>query len=472
MQLPWLIVVFSLWPIGQAGPTHEAIHPADRVFTADEFRQQLLLLKGEKAILDMFQDSKLSSDQQKKLLEFAQRLAAKNQPSEDKKDLPIPPGLLKNPQLQKILENEKLLEWLADNERIQAMAERMAERWNLPQLSPKDRSPGLSPSKEGAAPREDSSPGTGPPQTPPREKPSARSDNPAPPAVGDASEPREPTATPDGADATAPPSASPSESQSPLEGLTDRLRRLAPLSQSPTLNRIDDMLDGSVPVPTDPPTPDEPTQSPALPSSLLPADSGGWEQLWQELPWVSNSPVPLGEIPLPPGLENWAPSLESLPLPSIVLPGVALPTVGGASLPTLPSSFDPTVSPAGLLNPLGVILLVVGSLLVLRYVLLADWFDPSSPRANRRFFSRPPSQPFDPSSRPSVVAWFEYAAFRRLGPRARSMSHVDWKNAIDRDAAGWPDLYAQARYAPADQPLDADLSARAPADLDRLTQTS
>ena len=125
------LIVVLLAFAGQSSARHEPIYSADRVFTAEEFRQHLAWIRGQQKILDAVQNSRLSPEDQKKMADFAQRLLEKSQAGE-KADFPIPQKLLKDPAVQNLLNDQKFLEWLANNEQMQKTAERLASRFQLP----------------------------------------------------------------------------------------------------------------------------------------------------------------------------------------------------------------------------------------------------------------------------------------------------------------------------------------------------
>jgi hypothetical protein len=463
MTVAWLILILNLSPVAQAEGSQDPIHRPDRVFTADEFRQKLLVLRGEKAILDLFQDSKIPPDKQKKLLDFAQSLVKENQKTEGKKDLPIPPDLLRNRDLQKILENEQLLEWLADNERIQEMAKRMAKEWKIP-YQPNQRLPGIDPSQSpNDTDTQRNSPG---PNQPNKDSLVDRSD-PDPSTTDSRRDNNEPSPS------ATPPKRDEPEAR-PIEGLTNRLRRIRPLANSPTLNRIDNILEGSTPatLPETGPLPPSDQQSPSAIGPNMPNPSENpWLELWNDLPFVDNAPPTIGEIPLPPGLDQWIPSIDGISIPNLPLPSLALTGVSSPSLPNIPTSFDPTLSPSGFATPLAMLAIVAGLILLARYFLFAGWLEPASSRSRSNYKPRPPAHPFNPSDRSSIREWFEFAAFKLLGRRASSMSHADWQAVIDQahPDSHWPKLYAQARYLPDDAPLDPNLTLDADTELRRLT---
>jgi hypothetical protein len=464
----------------QEPPSLEPIHPQNRVFTADQFREKLLLLRGEKAVLNLFKDSKIPLDKQKKLLDFAQRLAETASKTEGKKDLPVPPELLRNPDVQKILENQKLLEWLADNERIQEMAQRMAERWNLPQLAPRPNLP--APANDSTSPPRGNSAGQAPPRTGegnddpalnennppgaganPDGKPAETSPNPTDPGNGD------PTPS-----TTGPNSGAEKPRHGPLRGLTKQLRKIGPLSRSATMDRVEEMIDGSLPETGQPVAPPLPSTAPAPPTPPVPSESTSLWDAWNQLPWVESLPTPLAEIPLPPGLDGWAPSLDNIPIPAIPLPNIDIGQGMLPSLPNLPTSIDTTLSPSSWGGPLLIIALIAVGLWLAHSAITNSWLEPASHRPGSFFRPRRPTRALDITSRSSIREWFEFAAFTFLGPRAGTMSHADWARAIQAtgSAPAWPDLYAQARYLPPDQPVDPTLAQQAAAELSRLTDSA
>ncbi len=463
MTAAWLLLAFSLSPVAQAGVGQDPIHPADRVFTADEFRQKLLLMRSEKKILDLFQDSKIPRDTQEKLLDFARRLRDANQKAEGKKDFSIPPELLQNPAIQEIIENEKLLEWLANNERIQELAIRMAKKLNIDYPSDKrlpSPNPSASPDQGNARPTENNR------NLPPTDSSRDRS-NPN-------SEPSKKEELGNSGDQ---PGAAPTRDESPtgpLEGLTDRLRKIRPLADSPTLDRLDDMLNGSTPASmpdSGAPLPSDQQPPNSISPTLPPPSDNPWLDLWNDLPFVDNAPPSISEIPLPPGLDQWIPSIDGVSIPNLPLPNLDLAGLSAPSLPTIPTSFDPTLSPTGYATPLATLAIVAGLIVLARYLLFAGWLEPNSSNSRSNYRPRPPAHPFNPTDRSSIREWFEFAAFKLLGLRASSMSHADWQKSIDQayPHSQWPKLYAQARYLPETEPIDPTLAEKAQDELHRLT---
>ncbi|MBY0588448.1 hypothetical protein K2X85_14835 [bacterium] len=465
MMSSTLILLLTLAPLMQDPPSHEPIHPTNRVFTADEFRQRLLVLRGEKEILRLFGNSDLSKDQQRKLLEFAKRISEKTKPDDGKKDLPIPPELLRNPEVQKILEDEKLLGWLADNQRVQEMAERMASRWNLPDLAPRSRLPtrsgrpgnGSTPRENQIGPREEEQAGVVSPENAPATfNPGGSAET--EPSKGTTS--KGPTTDP-----------GPAPPRRPLQKLTDELRKIGPLSKSATLDRVDEMLDGSLPRPASIPTPSIPSASP----EPIPPIPEPWSifQGWNELPFVQNEPVTIADIPLPPGLEQWAPTIDRVQIPAIPLPDIDIGSGSMPAFPPLPVGMEGKLSAAGWQAPVSIMVILVAGMLLARYLAVAGWWRPASLGFEGPLRVRPPAHPFDPHSRSSIREWVEFAAFKILGRKATSMSHADWALAIQATVStpAWPELYAQARYLPPHQPVDPTLAQQAATELPRLTDS-
>lgn len=501
-----VLMTSYLLALGQASSHHEPIHPTDRVFTAEEFRQHLQWMRGEQKILDAVQNLKISPEDQKRMADFAQRLLEQSQKPGPKQDLPIPESLTKDPSMEKLLHDEKFLEWLANNEKMQKMAERLASKFNLPKpqqpITPPSQLPGINPPR---GMNNDSSRGrnqpnrrtiTSPQQSkgsPDRSSPSAsRNQNSRGSERRDRGNPG--TSTQSGKSSNSP---QPNEGISPIDNggelgpngdnevsqgsdidpsrhsvlrqMTDAMRKVGPLQNSPTLDRVDDLM-GKQPV-----VPDRIAVSPS--SSF---NNRWFEQTlnseWLDSPWVTNLPKSLENIPLPSGWEASALPLDKIPIPVFprtdwVLPSSGVPMIPGVNL----SSAGVRINS---IWTLPILLLIVAICLLLFRSILTGELGILGSRQNHATAGIKPSAPFNPNERRSVREWFEYLVLSRLGQSARSRTHsqlartLGVPGSIDQQdsAKRLAELYAEARYLPPEEELDTELTRHAREDMARLSE--
>lgn len=496
---------------GQASSRHEPIHPADRVFTAEEFRQHLQWIRGQQKILDAVQNMKISPEDQKKMADFAQRLLEQSQKPGPKQDLPIPENLTKDPTMEKLLHDEKFLEWLANNERMQKMAERLASKFNLPKpqqpITPPSNLPEIDSPRRG--PNDLNRPTNQPPRRtiPSQEQAnrssarssssSTRNQNPKGNNQSNSERSNRLNGTAPEMDNSAPTGeTSPTDNwnelgpnsdnrnqdvsqgsdidpsrHSVLRQMTDAMRKVGPLQNSPTLDRVDDLMG------KEPTVPDRI----AVPTTVSPSNQWFEQTLkseWLDSPWVTNLPKSLENIPLPSGWESNAIPLDKIPLPVFpradwVLPSTSIPPVPGLNL-----SAGGAVRNSGWTVP--ILLLVIAACILFFRSLMTGEIGLLGHRQNQAGFGAKPSGPFDPEKRSSVREWFEYLVLSRLGQSARPRTHAQLARSLGMagtvdqqgSAKRLAELYAEARYLPPDEMLNAELTRKAREDLARFTKSS
>ena len=493
--------------LGQAAPRHEPIYPADRVFTADEFRQHLTWIRGQQKILDAVQNSKLSPEDQRKMADFAQRLLQKSQEPGDKANLPIPPKLMNDPAIQKLMKDEKFMEWLANNDRMQKMAERLASKFRMPNQT--GQAPPL-PNSGGMNPRNNLPPG--------RNDPRKRGSDASRPGQRDASRAQGKNSSPTPNRSNAPNNNSPDSTNEPeseehasagqdqnaphhrgegregsgetganqempgngptepgrhpvLRRMTDAMRKVGPLQNSPTLDRVDDLLG------KEPAIPDRlaPSTLPAAPSNQWMEKSLAASTEWLDSPWVKSLPSGLENIPLPGGWENSILPLDKITMPTFPSSSFAFPSNGIPKLPSMGLPSGNPMSARNLTSPLVFLVVVVVSFLLLRSFMTGELGLAKNRHSGEDFAVKPPL-PFDPRRRDSIRQWFEYIALRRLGHAARPQTHTQLAASLalspetKASAQRLAHLYEKARYLPPHESLEDDLTHQAEEDLARLTK--
>ncbi len=85
MSATGLLLILSLSPLAQAGGSQDPIQPLIASSPPMNFRQRLLVMRGEKAILDLSKIPRSPPDTQSKLLDFAKRLRDANEATEGRK---------------------------------------------------------------------------------------------------------------------------------------------------------------------------------------------------------------------------------------------------------------------------------------------------------------------------------------------------------------------------------------------------
>ncbi|MBX9652223.1 DUF4129 domain-containing protein [bacterium] len=505
------VIIGCVLAFGQTSPHHEPIHPADRVFTAEEFRQHLQWVRGQQKILDAVQNMKISPEDQKKMADFAQRLLEQSQKPGPKQDLPIPENLTKDPNMEKLLHDKKFLEWLANNERMQKMAERLASKFNLPKpqqpITPPSNLPGVDPPRgmNNKLNRQMSPP---PRRTIPSEQQTGRSSGSSSPSSSrnqnpngkdqrnsensnrlhgtdrgtDHSVPIDGNSPTNNGNELGPNSDNGNQEvsqgsdidpsrHSVLRQMTDAMRKVGPLQNSPTLDRVDDLM-GKEPI-----VPDRI----AVPTAVSPSNQWFEQTLnseWLDSPWVTNLPKSLENIPLPTGWESNAIPLDKIPLPIFpradwVLPSTGIPPIPGMNLSAGGASLNSGWTVPILLLVIAVCILFFRSLLTGEIGLLGH-------RQNQGAFGDKPSGPFDPEKRSSVREWFEYLVLSRLGQSARPRTHAQLARSLGKagtvdqqdSARRLAELYAEARYLPPDEMLDTELIRQAREDLARFAKST
>jgi hypothetical protein len=422
----------------------------------------------------------LSPERRQALEDFARRLAEKQAHATE--EFRIPPELLQNDRVRKMLENEEFLDWIASNQGIQRLIERWASKYRFPESL--KAGPSLSPAPKpaaGNAPLADDR-SNDPIRPTPDADPSANKADPGieDPTNGPPTDDR--ALQPQGSDPTTVP---PGDGEGPsahegrhsmLKRINESLRNLEPLQNSKTLDRVDQLMGVErVPATFEP----APVPMPTLPEAPVVDDWLDVNNLaqWQWSPWVAEGTFLPGEVTLPPGWDRWALPVDRLPLPS-------LPSGSWAFSPPMPAL--PSMSlPSGSANPrqllvVGVVLASVAILiLLLRSGVGATLWARVWPRSKEEWSLPMPTEPLDANRRDSVLAWFEYVAYRRQGSAARHQTHVQFVDTVTKQevslrdiAHRWAQLYEQARYSPPGDLLDPHLAEAAPRDLAQLKDPS
>jgi hypothetical protein len=497
--------------LGQSAPRHEPIHPADRVFTADEFRQHLNWIRGQQKILDAVQNSKLSPEEQRKMADFAQRLLKKSQEPGDKANLPIPPKLLNDPAIQKLMNDEKFMEWIANNERMQKMAERLASKFRMPNPTspppPRPNAGGMN-SRNRSEQSLNNLNRTGNDPTRPNPGEDSRSqakrsasaanrsnglNNNRPDSSNDSRNDDVASDGPDpngrmngnegingefGVDANkGKPGNRPEEGQAEpgrhpvLRRMTDAMRKVGPLQNSPTLDRVDDLMG------KEPSIPDRLAKSalPTAPSNQWMEKSLAMSTEWLDSPWVKSLPSGLENIPLPGGWENAILPLDKIPMPAFPNSSLAFPSNGIVNLPSMGLSATNPMSARNLVSPFVFLVVAAITFLLLRSLLTGE-LGLSKHRRSAMNVATKPSLPFDPRERDSVRQWFEYIALRRLGHAARAQTHAQLASSLalspdtKASATRFAEMYEKARYLPPHETLEDSLAHQAEEDLARLNK--
>lgn len=504
-----LIVLGAGSGVGQDAVRQDPIHETGQIFTADEFREHLQAFRDRRTAVNQVQNmlekvGALSPEQHKELMDFAQRLMEKSQAGGDKKELKIPPSLLRNPQIQKMLNDEKFLEQLLENKALMDLAERLVERYRLPDNLPNGQGqrpgganagPGQKGRRPGSPQRQPGVPQTGGPNQPgqsPAESPpnaGARSETseptslgqgerqPTQPGQGIAPEPKTATSERNGNNRRSMPGGQrgqgePSEldpGRKMLKDATDAMRRLG-LKESQTLDRLEERLSGE--------------RSPGGGIRDL-SPPPLWEELqkrFEETP-LSNWTDELVDnrfadmLPLPSGWNEWLPKLGSLPILS--MPKVDL----GWMSPPIPAMPNVDVSiPSGRQAGMGVLVIALGAAAIVAAMFLRQRLGPilAARRSTAASIAlRRPLSRFDATDRRSIREWFEYLAFRWLGNKASVRHHKaivetlrDSGRSEAEPAANLARLYEEARYTPPSDPLSSDAVRNAAASYERLMKGS
>lgn len=243
------------------------------------------------------------------------------------------------------------------------------------------------------------------------------------------------------------------------------MRRLG-LEDSQTLNRIEERLTGR--------------SSPGGQLGDL-SPPPLWEELqkqFEETPlsqWTNRLDGDRFADLVPEGWDRWLPSVDSIPIPP--LPNVNV----GWMTPPIPPMPDVRASiPSGRQAGMGVLVMALGAAAIIATMLLRQRLEPilAARRGGAAAVAlRPPLGRFDATDRKAVREWFEFLAFRWLGPKASVHHHkaiVDsLRNAgrCEADPAGdLARLYEEARYSPPADPLSPDAIRKAAASYDRLTK--
>jgi len=252
-----------------------------------------------------------------------------------------------------------------------------------------------------------------------------------------------------------------------LRQMTDAMRRVGPLQNSPTLDRVDDLM-GKEPI-----VPDR------IAMPLASAVNNHWfEQTlkseWLDSPWVTNLPKSLENIPLPTGWESSAIPLDKIPIPGFPRTEWVLPTSGMPPVPGVNLSMGKGLSLNGWSAPF-LLLVIVVALFLLRSYLTGE-LGLSVGKQVHAFTKSKPAAPFDPHQRDSIRQWFEYLVLSRFGQAARPRTHAQLARSLSagsldaqESAQRLAELYAEARYLPPQDDLDEDLTRHAKEDLARFT---